>query len=681
MKQTISVNLNRQVFYLDLDAYETLKKYLEDIKKCFSKESPEVVDDIEARIAEKFGEIIGKSKKAIQLSDVDKIIEEMGSVDDLSEDETETINEKEDSSTVKKKLFRDPDTKIIAGVASGLAWYFGTKSIWIRILFFIVLVSPPTFWIAIVAYVALWLIFPEAKTSLEKLEMQGKPATLGELQTAIEEKTSTVISNVETKTQNLLQKIFSAFGRLIKIFFVWGCRTVGFFTFVSLICAVVAVVVGLVFVYFDPSMPYFDLSFLKAIGSPMLEILFVALLIIILMPLVFMMDVADTLMHWKWLISFKKIIIMMVIWVSATMLFAGVAKLNYPKYGEKLVSSINQIKYINWIDDSNSETIKVQSLSDIDISAVKEVTITSGPVNSVKIYGAKEEIRELDTKYTNGKLTIAGHSSKWFNCQDCGAYTTSVRIEIVSNNLKNIKLDDNMDALFYPVSSSVNINVGDHVGLKIVGKLNQASVTADTYSVVNMLETELSDATLTLRNATAKIWSKKISITGDSQSRLVYKGSPQIIKGAQDKSIHVKYFLSEDSRTKLNSALKDTVVTIAGTKSKIGDLIWSEQVETQSDTDFYNLFTTVKLKADDASIYILWLTEKDGLITLKNSIKINNWESVTDLTVINEKTLKLTGQLYSQEVKTEDLEIYINKIKGVLELKQKVTITPESSSL
>ena len=679
MKQTISVNLNRQVFYLDLDAYETLKKYLEDIKKCFSKESPEVVDDIEARIAEKFGEIVGKSKKAIQLSDVDKIIEEMGSVDDLSEGETESINEKEESTTVKKKLFRDPDTKIIAGVASGLAWYFGVKSIWIRILFFMVLISPPTFWIAIVAYLALWTFVSEAKTSLEKLEMQGKPATVSELQTAIETKTSDTVSAVETKTRNILQRLVYLFVKLFKLCFVWTIRIGAFFAFFTLICLIVALIVGLVFIYFEPSIPYFDLSFMREISSPFLEIFLVALGVIFLTPLTFLLDIAESIMSWKWHFSFRKTIVMILIWISAVCVFAGIAKLNYPKYGEKLVSSINQMKYINWIDDTNSEDIKVQSLTDIDISAVKEVTITSGPVNSVKIYGAKEEIRELKTKYTNGKLTINGHSAKWFNCQDCGAYATSVRVEIISNNLKNIKLDDNLDALFYPASTSVNINLGDHVGLKVLGKLNQADITVSTFSVLNMLETELSDVTLTLKNATAKIWAKKISITGDSQSRLIYKGSPQIINGDQDKSFKEKYSLTEDSRLKLNTALKDTVITIGATKSKIGDLIWSEQITTQSDKDFYNLFTAVKLKADDVSVYILWLTETDGLITLKSSLKINNWEEVKSLDLINEKTLEVTGQLYSSELKTENLDIYINKIKGILELKTQPTLTPKKN--
>jgi len=96
MKKTISVNLNRQIFYLDIDAYDKLEEYLNSIKKYFKNQSSfEVIDDIEARIAEKFEEIINKSKKAIQIIDVEKIIEEMGTVDDITgeDEEIETKTE------------------------------------------------------------------------------------------------------------------------------------------------------------------------------------------------------------------------------------------------------------------------------------------------------------------------------------------------------------------------------------------------------------------------------------------------------------------------------------------------------------------------------------------------------------------------------------------------------------
>jgi len=677
MKQTISVNLNRQVFYLDLDAYDTLKKYLDEIKKYFSKEasSTEVVDDIEARIAEKFGDIIGRSKKAIQLADVDKIIEEMGSVDDITGVE-EDVKTEEVKSEEKRKLFRDPDTKIVAGIISGIAAYFDAKSLFFRIAFIVLLVNPATFWIAIVGYIAAWIFIPEAKTSLEKLEMRGKPATVSELQTAIETKASDTVSTVETKTRNILQRWVLIFVNLFRFCLVWTIRLGGFFAFFTLICMIVALVVGLVFVYFEPSIPYFDLSFMREISSPFLEILIVALGVIFLAPLTFFLDISESIMSWKWHFSFRKTIILILIWISAVIVFAGISKINYPKYGPKLINSINKVKYLTWIDDTNFKTLVVKDITDVDISAVREVTITEGQVNEVKIIGHQYAIDELTTNFTNGKLSISGHTAKWFNNMDHNGYVTPVRIEITTKKLNNLKLDDNIDALYYPFNSNVNLDLGNWVGLKVIGKLNNVKASVGIRSVLNLLDTEVNQIDLTLKQATVKVWAKKINVLGDSHSTLIYKGTPQIVKGVGDSSSQSKYSLSKDYN-RIDDAVKNTLVTINGTKSKIGDLVWSTIVAKQNDDNFYNIFTAVKLKPADTSVYLLWLTEKDGLITLKNSLKINNWESVTSLDVLNDKTLEVTGQIYGSELKSETIEIYINKIKGVLELKPKATATPE----
>jgi len=51
--------------------------------------------------------------------------------------------------------------------------------------------------------------------------MKGKPTTVNELQTAVEEKTSKVVSNIEAKTRNIIQKIFSFFSNVIKFCWIW----------------------------------------------------------------------------------------------------------------------------------------------------------------------------------------------------------------------------------------------------------------------------------------------------------------------------------------------------------------------------------------------------------------------------------------------------------------------------
>ena len=56
MKKTININLAGFVFYIDEDAYETLQKYLNNIRTYLGNTEgrEEIIDDIESRIAELF---------------------------------------------------------------------------------------------------------------------------------------------------------------------------------------------------------------------------------------------------------------------------------------------------------------------------------------------------------------------------------------------------------------------------------------------------------------------------------------------------------------------------------------------------------------------------------------------------------------------------------------------------
>jgi len=97
----------------------------------------------------------------------------------------------------RKKLYRDNDNKLIAGVCSGLGNYFGINP-WIpRILFllpflslafrhsdfhFLSLSFSPG---SMVVYIILWLVLPEAITTSEKLEMKGEKVDMNSIKKSI----------------------------------------------------------------------------------------------------------------------------------------------------------------------------------------------------------------------------------------------------------------------------------------------------------------------------------------------------------------------------------------------------------------------------------------------------------------------------------------------------------------
>jgi len=120
-----------------------------------------------------------------------------------------------------KKLFRDPDKRVIGGVASGIATYFGTDESLIRLLFVVAVLFGGT---GIIAYIVLWIITPEAKTITDKMEMQGEPVTLSNIESNIKKGL-----NVEDKDgeESLLAKIVLFPFRLLAQIFNWLEKNIG----------------------------------------------------------------------------------------------------------------------------------------------------------------------------------------------------------------------------------------------------------------------------------------------------------------------------------------------------------------------------------------------------------------------------------------------------------------------
>ncbi len=81
-----------------------------------------------------------------------------------------------------KKMYRNPEDKVLGGVAGGIAKYFGVDVAVIRLLFVISIFLGGT---GLIAYVILWIILPEARTITDKVQMQGEPVTLSNIESNI----------------------------------------------------------------------------------------------------------------------------------------------------------------------------------------------------------------------------------------------------------------------------------------------------------------------------------------------------------------------------------------------------------------------------------------------------------------------------------------------------------------
>ena len=202
MNKTVNINLAGLFFHIDENAYAKLQRYLDAIKRSFTDAQgrEEIIQDIEARIAELFSERVKNERQVIGISEVEEVINIMGQPEDYRIDEELFEDEpaqKTYSSTTSssKKLYRDTDTSWIGGVCTGLGHYLQIDAVWLRIA--LVLLTIFSWGGFILIYIAFWIFVPEARTTAEKLEMRGKPVNIDNIQRKVKEGFDTVADSVK----------------------------------------------------------------------------------------------------------------------------------------------------------------------------------------------------------------------------------------------------------------------------------------------------------------------------------------------------------------------------------------------------------------------------------------------------------------------------------------------------
>lgn len=187
MNKTVNINLAGVFFHIDEDAYAKLQHYLEAIKRSLTGTHgrDEILNDIEARIAELFSEKIQNERQVISNREVDEVITVMGQPEDYMLDDEIFEEETPSIRTKGKKLFRDTEHAYIGGVSSGLGHYLGIAPIWLRLAWILLTIFSTGAFILI--YIALWIFVPEAKTTADKLAMRGEPVTISNIEKKIRE--------------------------------------------------------------------------------------------------------------------------------------------------------------------------------------------------------------------------------------------------------------------------------------------------------------------------------------------------------------------------------------------------------------------------------------------------------------------------------------------------------------
>ena len=158
MKKTINVNIGNMAFTLDEDAFGALKRYLADIRSRLGEaESKEIIEDVEARIADIFSEQVARGG-VVTIEMVRGAISVIGRAEVFGEPKkTVVIEEVPVREGQPRKLYRRRDGAVIGGVCGGIADYFDIDATIVRLVtFLLVFLAGLSLWV----YIIFWIFIP-----------------------------------------------------------------------------------------------------------------------------------------------------------------------------------------------------------------------------------------------------------------------------------------------------------------------------------------------------------------------------------------------------------------------------------------------------------------------------------------------------------------------------------------
>jgi Putative stress-responsive transcriptional regulator len=188
MQRIIQITIAGRLIPIEEDGYMLLKDYISSLERHFDGEDGkrEIIHDIEDRIAELFSIRLNAGAHAVDKTDVLKVIETLGPASALNDGRDAVGNpashfpapyvrkdhhynhyQYEPSS---RRLFRNPNDKMIGGVCSGVANYFEIDPIIVRLIFVSLLFTAG---IGLIPYLLAWAIIPAARTPEDMRYMSG----------------------------------------------------------------------------------------------------------------------------------------------------------------------------------------------------------------------------------------------------------------------------------------------------------------------------------------------------------------------------------------------------------------------------------------------------------------------------------------------------------------------------
>ncbi len=352
MKATVKVSISGVAFNLEDDAYAILKKYLDELEAYFAKREggKEIIDDMEARIAELLLSHISNPEQPIGAASVQEVIAVMGRPEELGAGEerkpTDTGTSAPSGGT-RKRFYRDPDNQVVAGVCGGLGAYFNLDPILFRLLF-VVLALSGTFFIhfsagtIMLVYLVLWIAVPQAKTMAQKMELRGESPTAANIERKLREEMAGLSTRIKSNS--------TVFGRLLKVFFIVAGILIGIPIIIvglGLIVTLVALMLTGGWIINGGFFSLFSFVSLSGVNPILVQVLVLLVLLIPIMLLIY----AGLRLIFRFKTKTRRVIgVSAAVWLLSLITLAGVG--GYAVKGYRSSSQLSQIQTLETKSDT-----------------------------------------------------------------------------------------------------------------------------------------------------------------------------------------------------------------------------------------------------------------------------------------------------------------------------------------
>ncbi len=414
MKKTIPTSIARTLFHIEEDAYKELETYLSSIRAHFNSypDSKEIIEDIESRIAEKFIEFTGGQLKTtdriVSLEHIKKLIISMGSPSDFGDEtytaDTETSSDTKEPTT--KKLYRDTENAIIAGVSSGLAAYFGIDPIIPRILFVVSIFFGGG---GIIIYLILWLIIPEAKTTTQKLEMRGDPVTLETVSNVVKKKVDEVKTHKGT-IRKIIEIPLTILKSLILLLTTRIIPVVGKIlgALLSLAAGIASIILIslLLIVTINPAIPLFDFPLIEIFSYSSYYLFAILSFLIVTIPILCIGALGSLLMGKRSSLFGTFGGILIGFWMIAVV--GGIVTV------ATHASQFEQLQKTQQAYENKTRTITLEPFSKLHAQNNVQITVVVGTTTSATIRGNEKSVTNVIIENSNGTLLLQKNSKERF---------------------------------------------------------------------------------------------------------------------------------------------------------------------------------------------------------------------------------------------------------------------------